>query len=215
MPVSQGCEGQPELLDHVLPIKCNDCLILREKAPYTTSEQEIKDWLYLISTGNQAAFAQLLRAHWNKVYTQALTYLKSSPAAQEITQDVFLKIWAAREKLPGIENFSNYLFIISRNEIISALRKKGKVHLPPSEQLEENFLLPDRHLEDKELNERLLKAIDQLPPVRKIVFKMSRLEGKSYEEIGQELSISRNGVKDHIVKALNFLRQHFHPGTKT
>jgi RNA polymerase sigma-70 factor (ECF subfamily) len=174
--------------------------------PYFSAGEELKDCLQLVSRGDQPAFARLLRAYWNKIYTQALTYLKDQGQAMEITQDVFYKIWAAREKLPELENFSNYLFIVSRNEIISALRKKAIPFTDPTEQLAANLLRPDEQLDYKQTQERLLKAIDLLPPTRKHVFKMSRLEGRSYEEIGKELGISRNGVKDHIVKALNFLR---------
>lgn len=96
------------------------------------SEEELRQWLVSTSRGDQVAFTMLLRSHWNKVYTQALTYLKSPELGQEITQDVFVKIWNVREKLDQVENFSDYLFIISRNEIISALRKKNSSHrLPP------------------------------------------------------------------------------------
>lgn len=173
--------------------------------PPTTSDNE-KNLLLQIAEGDEKAFTRLFRSYWNKVYTQALTYLKSSHRAQEITQDIFVKIWSSKEKLPAVESFSNYLFILSRNEIISALRRKEKIFTDPTDALLQGSLIPDQQLQFKETNERVLKAIDQLPPARKIVFKLSRLEGRSYEQIGKELNISRNGVKDHIVKALNFLR---------
>ncbi len=167
--------------------------------------------LLLISRDNQAAFTALVRSYWNKIYTQALTYLKSSEQAQEITQDVFLKIWSLREKLGEVQSFSDFIFIISRNEIISALRKKNTQSAELSEHLEEILLQPDKQLHYKESYNKILELIDQLPPTRKKVFILSRLEGRSYEEIGTELGISRNGVKDHIVKALNYLRTHFSP----
>ena len=147
-----------------------------------------------------------MRFFWNKVYTQAITYLKSAEQAQEITQDVFIKIWEGRNRLSEIENFSDYLFIISRNQVISALRKKGENLLAVPDELEEPLLRPDSQLHYKESYNKILHLIEQLPPTRKKVFTMSRLEGKSYDEIGAMLSISRNGVKDHIVKALNYLR---------
>jgi len=165
-----------------------------------------KNLLLQIADGDEKAFTILLRSYWNKVYSQALTYLKSSERAQEIAQDIFVKIWSSREKLSGVDSFSNYLFIVSRNEIISSLRKKETIFTDPTDDLTEAFFVPDQQLQYKETNQRLLKAIEQLPPTRRIVFKMSRFEGKSYQEIGEELNISRNGVKDHIVKALNFLR---------
>ncbi|GAO43012.1 putative RNA polymerase ECF-type sigma factor [Flavihumibacter petaseus NBRC 106054] len=169
-------------------------------------EAELRRWLHAASEGDQNAFTIILRHYWVKVYTQAITYLKSAELAQEVTQDVFMKIWAGRDRLPGIENFSGYLFIVARNELISALRKKKDSTTGFTDNLEETLLRPDKQLQYKEFHQRILGLIDKLPPVRKKVFTMSRLEGKSYEEIALELDISRNGVKDHIVRALNFLR---------
>jgi RNA polymerase sigma factor (sigma-70 family) len=162
----------------------------------------------LVAENDEGAFASLLRHFWNKVYTQANVYLKSAPLAQEITQDVFIKIWIARVNLPGINNFSSYLFIITRNEVISALRKKGREPITPAETLQEDGWIPDLQLQYKESYKLLLEGIEALPPVRSRVFKMSRLEGLTYDEIGARLNISRNGVKDHIVKALLFLRNY-------
>lgn len=172
------------------------------------TELEIKQWLTQIGEGDQEAFARLLRVFWNKVYTQALTYLKSSTIAQELTQDVFLKVWLNRSKLREVNNFSGYLFIIARNEIISLLRKKESETIEADDTLEEGNWAPDRQLEYKQSYATVLKGIDLLPSARKNVFKMSRLEGKTYDEIAAEMNISRNGVKDHVVKALLFLRNY-------
>jgi len=114
------------------------------KDQHIPSEHEVRQWLILISQADQSSFTLLMRTYWNKVYTQAITYLKSTELAQEITQDVFIKLWAIREKLTEVNNFSNFLFILSRNEIITALRKKkeGLMHL--SDEIEELILQPDR-----------------------------------------------------------------------
>ncbi|MDH7460460.1 RNA polymerase sigma-70 factor [Chitinophagaceae bacterium 26-R-25] len=186
--------------------------MLTETNKHIPSEQEIKRWLVNTSKGDQAAFTFLLRYYWNKVYSQALTYLKSAEHAQEVTQDVFVKIWSSKERLAEIENFSDYLFIISRNEVISALRKRREANAAFVDDVEELILQPDKQLLYKEAYHKILSLIEQMPATRKTVFKMSRLDGKSYEEIGRALGISRNGVKDHIVKALNFLRTNLGPG---
>jgi RNA polymerase sigma-70 factor (ECF subfamily) len=97
---------------------------------------------------------------------------------------------------------------MSRNEIFSQLRKKAGDAEPPDKAIEEKLWIPDLQLQNKQSYQAILKAIELLPPARKNVFKMSRLDGLSYDEIAAQLNISRNGVKDHIVKALNFLRNH-------
>jgi len=170
-----------------------------------------KSLLSSIASGDQKAFTKLVDLYWNKVYSHALAYAKSSPRAQEITQDVFLKVWNKREALVEILDFKNYLFILGRNQIISSLRKK-LVEFTGTDPVEtpEETLLPDQQLEYKEAYETIMEAIEKLPPVRRNVFKMSRLEGLSYEEIAERLNISKNTVKEHIVLGLNFLRTYVH-----
>lgn len=173
------------------------------------SKWEIKALLALITDGDQKAFTRIVDLYWNKVYSHALAYVKSSQRAQEITQDIFLQIWVRRDKLDSVINFDNYLFILGRNQIISAMRKKLE---EPSCEIPLNvvgeILPPDLQFQTKETWEFLLRGIEELPPVRKIVFKMSRLEGLNYETIGSELNISNNTVKDHITLAIKQLRQY-------
>ncbi|QEH40640.1 RNA polymerase sigma factor [Chitinophaga sp. XS-30] len=171
-----------------------------------------KNILLLVAEGDRAAFNSLLHTCWNKVYTLSLTYLRSVEDAQEITQDVFLKVWQSRSQLPAIRNFDGWLFVLTRNEVLSELRKKKVrpvISAEPGER-EEDTILPDHPLIYKEASAFIAKGIAALPPMRKKVFMLSRMEGKSYEEIATLLQISRNGVKDHIVKALHFLRNYLH-----
>lgn len=168
-----------------------------------------------ITEGNQIAFKALVDIYWSKVYGQALAYSKSLPLAEELTQDVFMDVWNTREKLGSVENFDNYLFIIARNRIFKVIRKKLAETVNTDKiELEEDMWIPNRQLEFREVYDLVLKGIEQMPSVRKQVFSMSRLEGMSYEDISQQLNISRNTVKEHIVKALNFLRSYlaFHRG---
>ena len=161
--------------------------------------------------GNQKAFTRLVDLFWNDVYSHALAYTKSHTRAQEITQDVFLKLWNKRDRLPEVNSFKNYLFILGRNQIISALR--NKLDEPLDYDLLENpgtAPAPDQQFQYKEFYSTILEAIEKLPPVRKAIFKMSRLQGLSYEEIAANMNISKNTVKEHIVLSLNFLRTYLH-----
>ena len=170
-----------------------------------------RELLSSIAEGDQRAFTRLVNEYWNKVYGHALAYTKSSHRAQEITQDVFLQVWIKRQTLTGISDFKNFLFILGKNKIISAIRKKldELTGREPVDMLED-VLVPDQQLEYKQVHHQIMEAIENLPPTRKLVFKMSRLEGLSYEEIGQRLSISRNTIKEHIVRGLSFIRTYIH-----
>lgn len=164
-----------------------------------------------VAGGDQKAFTRLVDLFWNDVYSHALAYTKSHSRAQEITQDVFLTLWNKRDRLPGVNNFKNYLFILGRNQIISSLRKKLEEpqEYDPLEN-PETVLMPDQQFQYKEFYKTILEAIEKLPPVRKAIFKMSRLQGLSYEEIAAKMNISKNTVKEHIVLSLNFLRSYLH-----
>lgn len=163
--------------------------------------------LSLISAGDEASFTLIVKKYWRNVYSHALTYLKSGQVAEEVTQDIFMRLWDHRLKLEGVNNFESYLFILSRNYIVSALRKKLQDTNPIKEDwAEEPILVPDRQTEYKETYQCLLTGIELLPEKRKLVFKMSRLEGKTHEEIAAALGIHKDTVSQYIVKALVFLR---------
>lgn len=163
--------------------------------------------LHEMAAGSQQALKTIVEAFWPNIYAHALAYLRSPEKAEELTQDVFLAIWEKRATLPGIENFRGYLFITARNKIVSRLREKlAGVHSGEEADVAETLYIPDSQLELKELNNLLRRGIAQLPPKRKRVFEMSRLEGKSHAEIAQALNISKDTVSEYITLSLNFLR---------
>ena len=174
----------------------------------TYDETEI---LRSVSQGDQAAFARLVQKHANNLYAQALAYTKSTEAARDIVQDIFLKIWDSRANLERIESFENYLYIMTRNRIISVMRKKLLEPVTDSlqELVEETGPSAEQRLSFKQAEELLEKGIELLPPQRRAVFVLSRKEGLSYAEIGERLGISSSTVKGHMIQALNSLREHF------
>ncbi|MGV3765935.1 MAG: RNA polymerase sigma factor [Chitinophagaceae bacterium] len=161
-----------------------------------------------IARGDETAFRQLMEQYRPRIYGSILALTQKTETAEELTQDVFLKVWQHREQLLSIENIGAYLYVSGRNQVISAMRKRilelaGEV----PENTMENAPMPHEQLELKELGRWMENEIEKLPPIRKKVFKMSRGEGMSYDEIAASLQISRNTVRDHIVAALNFMRQ--------
>ena len=170
------------------------------------SEAEL---LASVVRGDTAAFARLFDLYYNKVLSQALTYSGSYAAAEDAAQDIFLKVWSQREKLGAVTSFRNYLFILVRNEMIDALRKKAVAISRSALQepeLSEEILVPDKQLDYRETYQLILRGVSALPPQQQQVFRMSRLEGKSNGEIAEALGIARTTVRWHIVLALNFLR---------
>lgn len=163
----------------------------------------------ILQEENEEAFAELYNRYWKRIYTMALSYTRSPEAAQDIVQDVFLKIWIKKENLLQVREFKPFLFVTARNLIISSLRNRVfHVNLDPDEQVEEETFLPERQLSYKESVGLLHKAIDLLPPQQQRAYRLSRNEGMRYEDIAQEMGISALTVRTHITKALRFIRKY-------
>ncbi len=101
---------------------------------------------------------------------------------------------------------ANFLYILGRNQIISAMRKQVMKTDAAAEDPMEDMLIPDQQYQYKETYALILKAVDKLPPRQREVFTMSRLEHLSHEQIAAKLNISKAAVNWHIVQALNTLR---------
>ena len=168
------------------------------------------DILVQAAGGEESAFRHLYDNFHRQVFNQAYSYLQSAERANDAVQEVFLKLWATREKLSEVRNFKSYLFIIARNIIISDLRKKvlHKYLDEEAAMVEEDTILPDKQLSYKESMELVQKAIDALPPQQKKAYTFSRTLGLNHEEIATEMNISPETVKTHIKQALKSLRKY-------
>jgi RNA polymerase sigma-19 factor, ECF subfamily len=177
-----------------------------------------KELLTGVAAGNEEAFSRLVNLYRNKVFSHALTFVKSYEEAEEITQDIFVKVWVNRHRLPEVKDFKNYLFILGRNHLVSAIRKKvmDTTANDDEEDIPGTLLLPDHQVEYKETYRHLINGMEQLPPQQKAVFTLSRMENLSHGEIAERLGISKRTVKFHLVQALNFLREYLrYPGLLT
>lgn len=173
-----------------------------------------KELIAQVAEGDERAFSAIVDRYAAPVFAHVLTYLKDVGKAEELTQDIFLSIWKTRATLIQLDSFRAYLFVTARNKTISALRQKIKKNiLPAHDEWEDTLANPQQTLEYRELNDSILQGIELLPPRRKQVFKLSRLEGLSYEAIAQQLNISKSAVNQHIVEALVFLRTYLHDKT--
>src|ERR1700730_497320 len=82
-----------------------------------------KEMLAKIATGDQDAFTRIYHAYAGRIYTVAITYLEQESEADELMQEIFIKVWDKREKLDSIDNFKSWLFITARNTIYDHFRK--------------------------------------------------------------------------------------------
>jgi RNA polymerase sigma factor (sigma-70 family) len=165
------------------------------------------DLLLRVARGEEKAFKQLVDVYWWPVYYNVLTLTRSAQAAQEFTQDVFLKIWQKRELLSGVNDFMNYVYVVGKHQVLSAMRKKileTGADLP--DDLAETNHLPELALDYKETLEAILRVIGSMPAKQQQVMRMSRIEGLSNKEISERTGLSLAAVKWHIVAGLNTIR---------
>lgn len=176
---------------------------------YTSLHNE-KELLSRVALGDKEAFKLIYDHYWNNIYHTALSYLKSTEWAQDIVQDTFLKLWEKREGLVKVEKLSSYIFIIVRNQLVTALRRKlNGVKLPESylDSLPSNLLHPEATFDSKSAIERIEKAVAQLSPQQQQIFRLTREAGLSHEQIAERLGIEKRTVSNHATTALNKLRQ--------
>ncbi len=165
------------------------------------------DLIGLLQNEDEVAFVEIYNRYWKRVYFLSFKYTKSEEASKDIAQDVFLKLWINKNNLSHIREFKPFLFVSARNLIVSSLRNKVfHVELENEDILIEESLLPDKQLSYKESLGLLNEAIERLPPQQKIAYRLSRNEGKKYEEIALEMGISISTVKNHLTKAIGFVR---------
>ena len=163
-----------------------------------------------IAAGSSKAF-RTLYSQWEPTLSSFIFQVtRSKVITAEIVQDVFLKIWMTRESLVEVKDFKAYLFVISKNRAINALKKsladlermkKYASEVPFNEQPEDE--------DDAQLHLSLIdEAIDHLSPRQKEIFLLHRHERYSYREIAEQLGIGKESVKTHLSLAIKSIKNH-------
>ncbi|WP_220399530.1 RNA polymerase sigma factor [Filimonas effusa] len=162
-----------------------------------------------LQRGHEPAFNALYKAYSKPLYMRTLRLVKNKNVADELLQEVFIRLWNSREQVNPEKSFQSYLFTIAQHIIYNYFRKAAS-----DNRLMETLLLRhpghylniDQLLENKETHQLLYRAIERLTPQRKLVFCLCKLEGKSYEEVSRIMNISVATVNSHMTQALAFLK---------
>lgn len=159
--------------------------------------------------GDFTAFESLFTIYHKRLFHFALSLLKNEADAEDVVQEVFVKIWENREKIKTGYSFKSFIFTIAYNIVVSYLRKHmsdAKFREKLINSIQAETIQTIDHLDYKELDATYQKALNQLPPKRKRIYHMHRELGMSYKEIAGELDISPNTVRNQFAEALKFLR---------
>ncbi len=163
----------------------------------------------LLQKGNVAAFDSLFEVYSPKLYGFALKYFKNETDAEELVQEVFIKVWENRRTLKSELSFKSYLFTIALNKIRKYFNKKATSlryleSLQNDPEIMENQIMNENDYESA--LDQINHIIEQLPPRRREIFMKSKLEGKSSKEIAAELNISAGTVDNQVSESLRFIR---------
>jgi RNA polymerase sigma-70 factor (family 1) len=170
-----------------------------------------KELLRQIAQGDRGAFKVLYTAYFPQVQHYISLFEPSKHSLDDLTQDVFVRIWVKRGQLEKVEAFRGYMFMVTRNVVFNFLRalkvgqkirKLDEASIPAAANDTESELLLKQYYQIAQ------EAMDKLPPGRRKVLKMSLDDGLSLDEIAAELKISRSGVKKQLYAATAFVRQY-------
>ncbi len=169
------------------------------------------DILMGLIKGEERAFSELYVKYSGAIYAKILQLTKCEETSKEILQDLFLKVWEKRDYIDTSRSFKAYLYTIAKNLMYDHFRKVARDKVL-SDYLIQAAVAHYQHGEESgvyfERLDYINHAIDQLPAVRKQVFTLCKIEGKSYEEIASLLQISTSTISDHIVKANRAIKKY-------
>lgn len=163
-----------------------------------------------IVEGDEMAFEGLFKSHFAELTLYATRFVEDMENAEEIVQDIFFNLWNNRLKLNINTSIKAYLYTTVRNTCLNLIKHKKVEHKYReyfSRQLHEDELQPEDWMGGNELQDKISKTIEKLPPERKKVFMMSRFDNLKYKEIAEKLDISVKTVENQMGKALKFLRE--------
>lgn len=171
-----------------------------------------KELLLLIKKEDKVAFYKLYERYSRRVYGFAIKFIKQEADAEEIVQEVFIKIWEIRSNIDVNTSFESFLFTIAYNLTISLFRNRAseKKYLEHLKSLQQQRNEPDilEKIYFHELRENFHFLMKQLTPRQREIILLSRKEGLSHNEISEKLKITVNTVKKHMSNSLSFLKLH-------
>ena len=173
-------------------------------------------WMRRVAKGDMKAFEQLVEAHQARVVGTVAKMLGDASDAEDIAQQVFIRVWKSAGRYQPTAQFTTWLFKITRNLVFNELRRRKRhpAQALDHEEAEHHFqaadtssLSPDASLLDAEMQEAIQTAIDSLPETQRMAIVLRRYEDMPYEEIGAVLKLSVPAVKSVLFRARAELKE--------
>jgi RNA polymerase sigma-70 factor (family 1) len=164
-----------------------------------------------VAADDREAFRQVYNHYYPAVQQYVLLFSFDLSRLDELTQDVFVRIWDKRHKLTQVESFQNYLFKITKNQVLNYIRGvRVQQRIKEAQQLSDEPVTDDtdHKVQLNQYYRMAADAIEQLPAGRKQVLKMSIEEGLTLDEIADRLGISKSGVKNQLYAGIAHVREY-------
>jgi RNA polymerase sigma-70 factor (ECF subfamily) len=182
------------------------------------TEEDAEDvrLMELVGAGDSGAFEQLVERHQRLVVGTVGRMLGNSSDAEDIAQQVFVRVWKSAKRYVPRAKFTTWLLKITRNLVFNELRRRSRHPQVPlqaeSEEEErpirdENAIAPDAAMLEQELQKAIDAAIAHLPETQRLAVILRRYEELSYEEIAETLDQSVSAVKSLLFRARTELRE--------
>ena len=154
-------------------------------------------------------FQRLFYEMKDKLYRFSLRIVRSSDVAEDVVQEVMIKLWTKRDNVQGIENINGWLMVLTRNLSIDKVRSKHHTtgSLETAYYVADDEIKPDKHAEQSDMMRQIDAAVEQLPETQRLIFHLRDVEGMTYKEISEILDISLDNVKINLFRARQKLRK--------
>lgn len=159
--------------------------------------------------GDEQAFSQIYWKLSPLLYCRLLRVLNSRDVAEEIVQEVFIAVWNNRLNIDPEKCFQSYVYCIAANKCYDYFRNLSRNKLFHADMIKRNRDIAVTEDSDEQKVSTLIHIISKLPPRRRYIFELCKLNGKSYAEVSSQLGISPSTISDHIVKANHFIKKGF------
>lgn len=161
-----------------------------------------------MSAGDEDAFERIYQHYHQKIYCYIISVVKSPQLAEDLRQEVFLKIWEARGQLSEVRSFGSFLFFVARNHTINVMKSVARSQSLMSEIIRHSGEAAfDDEIMSRDYERFIQKILLSLPPRTREVYRRCKEQGRTYEEVARELGISGNAVKRHMINSIKVLRE--------
>ena len=168
-----------------------------------------QDLIEELTEGNQEAFRTVFKATYPQVRAFSKGFTKNDTDADDIAQQVFIKLWTKRAILANVRNFETYLYTITKNTVLNhmASQKAFMVDISDVRNLSTENTSPLEQIEASDLQLLIDMTVENMPPQRQAVYKLSRVEGLSNDQIAEKLGLQKKTVENHLNLALGEIRK--------